>query len=578
MWRLFAALSCLLLLSVFAIDLYLTPILKQVLLQIAGDALADRAYLLREHLAVLPERTWTPERIDALADRIAAEIEARVTILDATGRVLGDSTLDGAALQQVENHLYRPEVQAALVDTYGRSTRYSFTVKEEMMYVATRAGQGFVRVALPLQEMAFLRRRVLTGLVGATGLALVAAGFLAWLIARAFTRSWREMADVARQIAGGDLTRRLTIGRSDEFGTLARSINEMGENLQQHFFAITHERNQLLAILEGMTEGVLVADAEGKILLVNPPLTAMLGITGACVGATLLECVRNPEMHAAINNVLQHGVSDHREVFLRETGEKRSLMMHSRPLDFDGRHGVVALFYDMTRIRRLEDGRKEFVANVSHELKTPLTSIRGYTETLRGGALADPAVAQTFIEKIEKHAIQLQALVEDVLQLAESESGRMELHKTAQPLAPAIEAVRADVADFLAEKQLAFSSPMAGDHTVMADPHALKQILANLIENAMQYTPTGGAITVTAVQQAHACAITVADTGIGIPERDLPHIFERFYRVDRARSRDVGGTGLGLAIVKHLVHAHGGEITVASRPGEGSQFTVTLPR
>ena len=353
--------------------------------------------------------------------------------------------------------------------------------------------------------------------------------------------------------------------------------NLSARKMEYRMNELIEERNRLKTILEGMQEGVLLTHAEGRILMVNPSLYRILPIEGRCEGKTLLEVLRHKEIHDLLSQVLARGVPREEEVSLQSGGQEKFLLVYVSPLPAaQGPGGAMAVFIDVTAIRQLEQARKEFVANVSHELKTPLTSIRGYAETLRMGALADGEVAPRFVQKIEDNATQLQNLIEDLLRLAEIESGRVEMCPEAISLREAVAAVRANFEETMIAKQQRFSTSIP-DVQVQAEPSALKQILSNLVDNAGKYTPAGGSISVSAQLEDKLCKVIVSDTGIGIPAPDLPHVFERFYRVDKARSREVGGTGLGLAIVKHLVQTHGGEVEVSSELGRGSQFSFTLP-
>ena len=354
---------------------------------------------------------------------------------------------------------------------------------------------------------------------------------------------------------------------------LQRALTEMQESLEGQLKEMKAERNRLSTILEAMIEGVLVVDAGGKILLCNASLQSMLQLDQAGVGWTVLECVRNRQLEAAIGKVLKTGNPDEQEIVLLQNGEERSLIVHTAPLLKNLEvNGAVCVLHDVTHLLR-----KEFVANVSHELKTPLTVIRGYAETLKGGGWEEKETAVRFLEKIEGGAVQLQHLVEDLLRLSEVESGRAPMNVSRLALLPIVEEIRSHRETALRQKQMHFETGIAADCSVLAEPVALRQILGNLLDNAIQYTPAQGSITIAAQSKNAMCEVSVRDTGIGISEKDLPRIFERFYRVDKARSREMGGTGLGLAIVKHWVAAHGGEVGVESRPGEGSRFFFTLP-
>lgn len=345
----------------------------------------------------------------------------------------------------------------------------------------------------------------------------------------------------------------------------------------RQFVQLAQERNQLKAILQNMREGVLVTDLQSRVKFANPALYGILPLKQRCEGRLLLESLRNQDIQDAIDATLTNQVATEREVTLLDKAGEKTLSVYVAPIfEGDDVQGSLSVFLDVTPLRRLENARKDFVANVSHELKTPLTSIRGYAETLRMGALKDAEVALRFVQKIEDNSTQLQNLIEDLLRLAEIESGRIEMKPEAISLREAIAAVRDNFEEAVTANHQSFIVELP-DLRVHAEPAALRQILSNLIDNASKYTPAGGSIKVSAASEGNFCRVTVSDTGLGIPEPDLPHVFERFYRVDKARSREIGGTGLGLAIVKHLVQTLGGQVEVTSQLGQGSQFSFTLP-
>ncbi len=393
------------------------------------------------------------------------------------------------------------------------------------------------------------------------------------ILARSIRHSLERLTEVAERISRGDFSKRLHRMPGDEIGTLARAVNAMATSLETQVAELKRDKNQLATILDGMVEGVLVTNEKGQIVLVNPALTSMLHLGKDAVGRTILECLRNAAVNGAVERAVTQGLPQEQEIALYLGGNERNVVVHSAPLNA----GAVSVFYDVTNIRKLEDVRKDFVANVSHELKTPLTCIRGYAETLRSGALGDEPAARRFVEKIETNAAQLQNLVEDILKLSQIESGRLEFSASPTALKPVAMTLCEEFADMARGKKIALKNRVEGDPVAKADPQAFRQILSNLVENAIKYTPEGGEVTVAAETRDGFCRFTVTDTGIGIPEADLPRVFERFYRVDKARSRQMEGTGLGLAIVKHLVQAHGGEVGVKSEVGKGSEFWFTIP-
>ena len=577
LWKLFGAIVLVVFLSLTLLYFHLTKTLTHHLSLSIERGLQENALLIRDQLDALPITDWEIQKMDPLADQTAIEIKARVTIMNERGKVIGDSGLGGEDLEKVENHLERPEVQTSLHQEFGMSRRHSMTIGTDMMYVAIKARHGFVRVALPLHVVAQTTKTIKKSIAFSSLMALVLASLVGFFLSHPFSRSLKEMSDIADHIVQGDFSKRLLSMRKDELGTLAKAINTMAVSLERQFSTIETEKNQLKTILDGMVEGVLVTNAQGEILLANPALQSILGLGDSSLGRTLLECVRNKMIHESIQRVLQGGKPEEQEVLLGAGSRERYLILHAVPLTMNGKNkGSVSVFYDVTNLRKLERVRQEFVANASHELKTPLTNILGYAETLRRGALQE-ANAARFIEKIENHAIQLKNLVDHILKLSEIESGHLELHPTPLHLETLLAELQGDFEEALFKKRLLFEKRMPPGFLVHADPSILKQILKNLLDNAIQYTSEEGKITVAAETVGHFHRVTVFDTGIGIPEKDLPHIFERFYCVDKARSREGGGTGLGLSIVKHLVQAQGGEVGVESQLGNGSSFFFTLP-
>lgn len=340
-------------------------------------------------------------------------------------------------------------------------------------------------------------------------------------------------------------------------------------------------------ILESMVDGVLVTDQQGKIIFHNRSFIDLFPSQNSYLKKTILECVRNNTLHKMIQKVLREQVTEEDEIILYGLDEEKHIQLRCASYRMEnGDIGSISVFHDVTPLRKLENMRREFVANVSHELKTPLTNIRGYAETLLQGALTDSVVTKRFLSKIESNALQLQELVEDILKISaiESahESGRLGLNLESVSLKTIVQEILERYEEALQEKKISVVSHISENCFVKADSKALKQILGNLIENAIQYGSEGGTLTLDAEvdvkEEGDLCKISVTDTGVGISEEDIPHLFERFYRVDKARTRSMGGTGLGLSIVKHLVQAHGGEVGVKSELGKGSIFFFTLAR
>ncbi|HEX8960089.1 MAG TPA: ATP-binding protein [Geobacteraceae bacterium] len=518
-----------------------------------------------------------------VAAAVARETRSRVTIIDLRGEVMGDSEVASPELRELENHLMRPEVQDALHRGEGSSIRYSATLRMPMLYVAypftaANGERGILRLALPLSALQKTETNLRAILGASLALAILISLVLSYILSNVTSRSLRTMAATAARIGRGEFGKRIPVTTGDEVGELARVMNEMAVRIEGQLASISAEKNRLDTILRGMGEGVMVTDAGGVVTLVNPAFRAQFAIRDEVEGRPLIDITRHPALHAAFRLVMETRNERLEEITLSAEQEK-TLLTHWVPLlERDEVQGVVAVFHDITDLKRLERVRKDFVANVSHELRTPVAVIKGYAETLladRGET--DPQQVARFIEVIHRHAERLTDLIADLLTLSQLESG-----VTALELAPiSIEGTVRHVAGLLEQKArdkgitIAFrgidSVPQA-----LADRRRLEQVLVNLLDNAIKYTPEKGSVTIAAQDAGEMLRIAVTDSGIGIPPNDLPRLFERFYRVDAARSRDQGGTGLGLSIVKHLVQLHGGTVSVESAPGKGSTFSFTI--
>lgn len=518
-----------------------------------------------------------------MAAAIARETRARVTIISLRGEVLGDSDVNTAELKELENHLTRPEVQQALKSGQGSSVRHSATLRTDMLYVAfpfrdSGGEEGVLRLALPLSSLQQTRASLHAILALSLAAALFISLILSYILSNVTSQSLRTMAKIAAQIGRGEFGRRVPITSRDEVGELAAVMNDMALRIEGELKSVAAEKNRLDTILRGMGEGVMVTDASGVITLVNPAFRTLFDLREEVEGKPLINISRHPSLHDAFKSAVETKSEKVEEITL-PLFEGKTVLTHWVPLlEGERLQGVVAVFHDISDLKRLEKVRRDFVANVSHELRTPVTVIKGYAETLLSGALTtDPERAVGFLEKIDRHAERLGSLVSDLLVLSELEAGE----KPPQPAPVAIEGAVGHSCALLEEKarnkKISIDRHgIEGAPPVLADRGKLEQVMVNLLDNAIKYTPENGSITISAKEEGGMVTILVADTGIGIPARDLPRIFERFYRVDTARSREQGGTGLGLAIVKHIIQLHGGSIAVESTPGRGSTFSVSL--
>jgi two-component system phosphate regulon sensor histidine kinase PhoR len=538
--------------------------------------LSDEAYLAADLLSKATTLNDEPS-LDAEADRLGQLISARVTFIAGDGRVVGDSTQTEAELRTLENHLTRPEVVAAREQGFGISQRYSGTVSTDMLYVAVRATHpvvSYVRLALPLTDvdaqLAAIVRATLVALAASIPLALL----VSWLFSTSLSRRVSAIARVAERYASGDLTRPIYDHGSDELGTVARALDDSVQQLGGRVEELSRDRARMEAILSGMVEGVLVVDRQGRLQLVNRAAQQMLRVEPSAAGRPYLEVIRHPDIAAQLTAAL-HGeeIGGQELTLARDPG--RTLLTRAAPVTGPS-GGAVLVLHDITDLRRADQIRRDFVANVSHELRTPLTAIRGYVEALLDGP-ADTESTRKFLEIIARHSTRMERLVKDLLRLARLDA-RQELLETARcDIKQIFSAVTADLAPTIEDKSQRITVEVIPDaRHVDGDPAKLHDIIRNLVENAVNYSPEGSEVRLGAARDNGTYTITVADSGPGIPLEDLTRVFERFYRVDKSRSRP-GGTGLGLAIVKHLVELHGGEAVAANRAEGGAVFTIKLP-
>jgi two-component system phosphate regulon sensor histidine kinase PhoR len=552
------------------------------------DQIATRTGRLEGEAHVVGETLpWTsgPE-LDRASAALAERLNARITVIAPDGTVLGESTPHTAPL---DSHADRPEVRAALADGFGHAVRWSKTIDRRLLYGAWRQdGDGtsrIIRIAVPIRSMTehllALRAPVGTGLATAAVLGLV----VAWLVSTAMRRRIARLVRIARALASGERPPPMGPERSDDLGVLEQQIAGMARDVDATLGAMRIERERLEAILRGMVEGVIVTDLDGHVVLLNARARQLLALAPGVdpVGRSLLELARDPGIAEIPRRIVAGDVVLRRDVTLGGSPGRSLQVNAARLTGEDGRpFGLVLVLHDVSELRRLETVRRDFVANVSHELRTPLTAIKGYAETLLGGAGDEPGTRARFLTIIDRHAERLGRLIDDLLTLSDLEFGRTPLRRRALPLAPAIDDVVQILADGAERRGLTLSAAVAPDTPLAdADGDRVRQVLVNLIDNAVKYTPEGGRVQVDArrgsLAGAPAVELTVVDTGVGIPSHDLPRLTERFFRVDRARSRELGGTGLGLAIVKHIVQAHDGRLEIESTLGHGTTVRVTLP-
>ena len=580
--KLFLLSFALIVVSTGAADAYLIPTLATHMTQVIRADLVLRAHLVARDASGFAVSLGDADRPawDGLADSIGASAGGRVTLIRADGFVLGDSEVTLADLARVENHRTRPEVEAALAVGEGTSERLSTTTHENLMYAAVvfrrdGAPAGVARVAEPLAQVDGIKADGRRLVWGGSVIALALALFLSNVVAKRMASSVHVLTDAARRMTEGDLTVRTRLEGQDELVELGHALDRLAGSLASTLGQLRAERDLQRRILEAMQEGVVVVDREGHIVLVNSALRSMLLIGAEAVGKLLIETVRHSELDDLLEDAREsHGAAP-TEIELPGLKPRR-LLVHASPLSGDDER-VLVVFVDVTELRRLESLRREFVANASHELRTPIAAVRSATETLHSGALDDPRAAVRFVDIIERNAQRLQSLVEDMLDLSKLESNEFRLKRERVELGSVVPIVLALFRERAEKKGVRLSSELpASPLAVEGDARGLEHVLSNLVDNAVKYCPAGASIVVRATQEGERVRLVVSDTGNGIPPEHLPRLFERFYRVDAGRSRELGGTGLGLSIVKHMVEAMRGAVSVESAVGKGSTFTVSL--
>lgn len=565
--------------------LYSSTVVRDFYVSSLGERLELEARLLAK---ALPSPSDNHE-FDLLCRNLANELVTRITIVGADGRVLCDSVEASATM---ENHRWRPEVVQALKTGAGSSFRYSTTTGEELFYRAFLQDDGesqrIVRLAIALDEVQAvtnsLRRSLFLGFLVASAVGLL----LAFAFSRRLSRRVKRLVEFCGQVAEGVFPQNF-FGKSgrDEIHRLERHLNDMGEKIRQNVQQAIAEKEKANSILRGMMEGVLVIDPKGRVLVINEQAQRMFNLSPDrdILGASILELSRHPEMKKLIEQVLVFDFTSERYSRQVELHEGRWFRVNAVSLrnNQSSTYGSILVFHDITEVKQLERMRSDFVANVSHELRTPLTAIRGYAETLRQTPPDDPADVQHFLSIIEKHADRLSRLTENLLTLSDLESGKIEIDFNPVDIKRVVQSVSEVFSDAANKRHVTLEQVIEqGLPAVMGDVDRLQQLLINLVDNAVKYTPVNGTVTVKAQRTTinssiDAVELSVSDTGTGIPEHAIPRLTERFYRVDKARSRDLGGTGLGLAIVKHIAQAHGAQLKIESALHKGTMVSVLLP-
>lgn len=565
-------------LSVLGTGIFVALLLKASYLDSLTDRLSKEGQLLADSLNWRAAET-EPQVFQLRAETYSQALDAQITLIRADGIVVGDSREPPQGQVDLSGD---PEVAKALreegEDGYHRvTTSESLLVYIPVKLLGQPGVQGVVVIALDLGTVNRSLDHVWVSLIAGLLIAYLAAILISSQIASRITKPLEEITQVAVDIARNKFHRRVPVRKRDEIGRLATAINRMAASLRYQLETIRKSERRLTSVIETMESGLLMVDSKRKVILANQAFARFFDVKpGQLLHKRLPERAMLRDLHPLIEQCVNTGerVQDELHFYFPK---ERIIEMNLTPIwGENAGMGVVAVLHDMTAIRRLEKMRTEFVANVSHELKTPVTSLRGFAETLLDGAAEDPEMRREFLDIIHRESLRLERLIGDLLDLSKVESRQMPLQLEVIPTQALIRPLAQTVAEGMKKKGLRFHVDVE-DFPVRVDKDRFSQIVINLLSNAMSYTPSGGAVTLSAGREADCWWLRVADTGIGIPEEDLPRIFERFYRVDKARSRESGGTGLGLAIVKHLVESHHGDIHVDSQIGKGTTFTLTFP-
>ena len=584
--RIFFNIVVVLLLGVFISGVLSARIVKRNLLSGTEKNLTTEAGLIRELLG--ESLINNSSNIDIYVNKIKQITDSRITIVDAMGNVIIDTDRE---YTEMENHAGRPEIAAALKGEAGSSIRYSSTLKVDFIYVAQPILKGnsiigAVRMSKPLYEIKNLLNNLYINILIAVLTGIIASSLLGYKMAMNITKPVKEITYTASRISKGQFDRRINLKDRDEIGILADSINDMAAKLNETITSLQDKNIKLESIMSSMINGIIAVDNSEEILFINPVAESLLGITDREVtGKHILQVVRNNSIDNYLKKILMNKEFFSTEVNFDDSNEK-ILKLYANPIKQNGANdieGIIITIQDVTELRKLERIRTEFIANVSHELKTPLTSIKGFAETLKSFDFDDRQDAIRFLNIIEDEAERLYRLINDILSLSELEQRKTKALRDKIDIEKAVEEVLSVLKSQSDKKNIRLSVKIReGLDSLSGDGDKFKQMLINLIDNAVKYTPENGKVSIEAYKQSHDAdldklIIKVKDNGIGIPKQHIPRLFERFYRVDKARSRSIGGTGLGLAIVKHIVILFNGEIEVTSEVGKGTEFRIILP-
>ena len=581
LWKLFQSHIVITLLSLISIALFASQSLKVFYIGQVRDDLIIRAELFSKMIPEGPPDNATVE-INKLCRETGPGIDTRITVILPDGVVIGDSDEDIAVM---DNHGDRPEIHTALSGEIGMSTRYSYTLKKELMYVAIPLMQNdtvaaVVRTSHPVSTVASSLREVYAYIAVIMTIIMLVVVFASFILSRNINSQITGMLKGADRFARGELDYRITVNGIAELETLANGMNTMASQLSERITTISEQRNEIEAILSGMIEAVIAVDNEGNIIEYNRAAESLFGMRPKDVqNIKIHEALRNTSIYTIVENVLSTQMTLEDEI-VYQGAQESILTVRCTPLfGSDRRHmGAVLVFNDITHLKKLENVRRDFVANVSHELKTPISAIIGFLETLNDGAMDDTENRQRFLDIVLKHSKRLNSIVEDLLSLSrlEQKTEGLEIEFEKTDICSIISSVAALYEKTADQKNITITQTCQSVF-LNCNSTLLAQAIGNLVDNAVKYSHENSEISITASQNDKSVIVKITDSGIGIPPEHTDRIFERFYRVDKGRSRDLGGTGLGLAIAQHIVFSHNGTISVQSIPGIQTTFTITLP-
>lgn len=583
-WQFFLAFFSISALSVLFTTWYSMNLYNKLYMTRTIEDLTKRAILFNKALADLPFNSSSYSKFDSLCKMLGSEIATRATIILPSGRVIGDTDKDPL---KMENHRDRPEVAKAMSGDTGIQKRFSTTLNEPMLYIAIPEKNNdslsyILRLSVSIkgihdQEKLYSFRMVLIFIA-----IIILIGLASMLISRQLSKPVKMIKQGAQMFAMGNLDFKLSEPREEELAGLTRALNSMATTLDERLRLITRQRNELNTILSSMSEGVIAVDAKEKIISINPAAAEILDIQNENTeGQWLHNIVRNSTLQRFVMHTLSSDTKI--ETTFNLPGADGEVVIHASGVVLNdgprGPQGAVLVLNDITRIVRLENARKDFVSNVSHELRTPLTSIKGFLETIRDGDYSLPVEVNEFLKIIDNKANRLCSIIEDILSLSsiERDHEHREISFTESNLRTVLDTAVENCSSKAVSKNIKLIVESEKEFVIPMNEQLLEQAVVNLIDNAVKYSDGGKEVIIRAVKKEHHALITVEDQGIGISSEHLSRIFERFYRVDKARSRKLGGTGLGLSIVKNIIIAHGGSVDVKSEPGKGSIFSISVP-